>query len=419
MCQRFRISSLIVLVFFTPLFVCNPPDNPTVLREPLNRNLLHPSPFAILHVGLPKAASTTIQHALSMTRKWLSEDNYLVYPMHDTLKFFVFMNPIDRNSSIFRHFQEFLRQAQASRSNIILSYEGLSGYHAHSLLRELLEPWNIRIVVCYRRLYEWCSSLYFERNRFKAENAPSICNWPSQTEPGPLQALLSHYQTHCRVNPVPDIINNLKAYYDHISVLNIHQRENLLHDFFCDTLPHAKITCEQFGSHKMLERMNPSYSLKMNDLAVAAHRAGLIDAHVTREEAFAWALVRQMQLNISDMDLPLRCFDREEQKKLLSASLAAEQELFPEWYSSALGQLDHEIKFWKHASSQLCMLDAEKVLEDEDWREYLRMIGSKNSSDLANAMMPNWKSFLRESAGMRKLCNSREKFAPDAWLRSG
>ena len=371
-------------------------------------------PYAILHIGLPKAGSTSLQQSFESAAAVLNADRYRYYPSMKMVKFLHFTNKTDQESPDFRHFKRFLDDAARNKHSIILSQENfvderLPGSNL-TLFQQLLRPWTVKIVVVYRRLFDLCLKSHFELHRFKAQN-PLLCRWPTADPHDELQAFL---QQSCQEHPISPLLALWRPTFPDISIVNIHLSANLLRDVACNHLPSAANTCRHFRFLQDPPKYNPSYSLPLDHAVVAARRLGLLAAQVPREAAFALAVDVQASLNHADADLPLRCVAREAQEALLRASLQAESDVFG---PQALPvEARHRLDFHRQAATELCVCDGKALLEkDPRWRRFFASIRPSTeyaalSEEALEAITP---AFSKQLQLFRQTCEFGSK---NLWL---
>jgi hypothetical protein len=198
------------------------------LQDDDNRNR---RPFFILHAGVPKTATTTLQLGLWSLRPELQENNYIYVGMqvgaqrYEPASFDALVNPACQQAlSTFWNLQNakqknqsnninkelpsppppcwsaFLHDLQQLRNqgrNVIVSDERLSElwkshydkasgpgkFHWRAVQEALLQQqqqqqqdWNVQVVLSYRRLYEWLPSakLQFDKMKGRTQQWPGV-----------------------------------------------------------------------------------------------------------------------------------------------------------------------------------------------------------------------------------------------------
>eukprot|EP00928_Gymnodinium_smaydae_P068495 TRINITY_DN5164_c0_g1_i1.p1 TRINITY_DN5164_c0_g1~~TRINITY_DN5164_c0_g1_i1.p1 ORF type:complete len:355 (+),score=24.85 TRINITY_DN5164_c0_g1_i1:83-1147(+) len=146
------------------------------------RNAMATGPKAVVHVGVHKAGSTSLQATLARYRSILASDGFGIYPRSDAGGLESGFPSLLRNESYcmqsrpllpasscnhsLSRFRTFLEGAQRANQDIVLSSEflGMADLNV-SALAEALYGFEVAIVVIHRPYFEWIESLYSQKAR--------------------------------------------------------------------------------------------------------------------------------------------------------------------------------------------------------------------------------------------------------------
>lgn len=324
---------------------------------------------ATIHVGPHKTGSTTIQNLMcSSLREDLAEDGYSV-PMNIPGPFTEGKSMANlaihlqngNNEAAWSAFETFL--SENTNSSILFSSEELDkpSVNITKLRSSLLEAgYKVKVVVAYRRLFEWISSLYAETYVIPVNHEiPSLVEWSRNN------ALSSQ-------NPLqPSVVAaRYRTYFDDVQVVNVHDEESLGVNFFCSVLRNENgHACQKIKAHDHNTRMN----MRKNDLdarriCYAAQKQGLVKRNETSKLRIA-----SVQAFLSkSKDAPMDCLDPDEVDALWKASLKQEQEMVPTWFQQNGGeaQLKNVFEAFQESGS-LCSVNVAGVLEAGSFQEFL------------------------------------------------
>ena len=330
----------------------------------------------IFHVGIPKSGTTTIQCGLSDYSEILATNDahyYLGKKCNGNLKngetaiagHYLFNYLQDgRLGSVGEQLKERLDfHREHGNHSVIFSIEKFSeaitnngGWKA---LNAMLRDWKVRIVVSYRRYFEWRASLFYQQNhrdrakqRSMVQQVRELLRNPPVTHPS--LATYHNYKQH-----------NFTVY-----LFNFHDEGDLFVNFVCGAIPSAGNTCnflQSSNATKGAERISQS----MDDLR-------LMDA-VTRKNwnstpKDGWEeLVAQFRMmNPRLYQAHQECLTQDELARFLNYSLALEREVYSSEGAKHQGMKitpdtskKHREAFSRFVDSRKhCELNANALVED-------------------------------------------------------
>jgi hypothetical protein len=287
--------------------------------------------------------------------------------------------------------------------DVIVSNEAFSfvraDEHTKASMRSLEEKWDVRVILAYRPLETWYTSLYYEdraqtifskrdedfRNWFPADgwNVPMV-NWFKSNWVGsdPLQT----YDTY------RDIFGKEK-----VQTLMLRRSDgiDISEQFLCEALQ-AKHSCEVLKrsiSASSFSRENVSnlnHLFDYNLLAMGALKRGflrnndkcirldkyattlLIQKRITEELKLSSTTIGVGGTSIDDnlQHLPRVCLSEQQYGDLHARAWHAEQTLAQE-SSSARTLKEFNVSFQKQKSAY-CSIDVDAILSDQDWEKFFR-----------------------------------------------
>jgi len=296
------------------------------------------------------------------------------------------------NISLARGFQDVLASTRNKGQNGILIFEGFeraSDNHI-AVLAEGLRGWNVKVVINYRRLYEWFPSWYNELTKGKFEfprkgvrPARSKDLLPFALEDrGKLSELFRDIERTGQ-HPTETVRKRYSKYFGDITILKMHDFPNDLsykQHLFCDVIRNAPHICSALksGTTKMITpagMSNPSVEFEYDILVMAAYKRGIVHSNpnktlVLRHQASTAAKQRQEQvLGKKAKDFPLLCFSNATLERFLNLSFTVEQNMFG--YSMKQDQ-QHKKGFAEAVDKKkFCHVNATAVLENADWHSFL------------------------------------------------
>ena len=351
----------------------------------------HVEPHFVFHIGIPKSGTTSIQCGLSqLSGNLASKDSYYFIgkPCASValqngempVKFHYLVLHVNErkmdktttslNATLHRHLH---RQDGGRTAGIVLSSEifGTRKFHAQQssfdFLKGLLEGYSVRIVVGYRRYFEWFPSM-FDQSHYYAPLSESYVDKFRRE-------ITASNKTHMTVRAT----KIWSAQFDDVYVFNMHQDGDLVTNFVCQALPGPptnvcrELISSESTAHNRVN--NPGRELDWLRLIAAARELGW---HLTRE---MWRNTKPLYETFQtthpvEYQSLLSCLTEDEQEKLLNLSLAYEKELVATATANGnnkhLEELllpskleEHREKFYKHVrKGKFCEFEAVRALSN-------------------------------------------------------
>ena len=395
-------------------------------------------PMVILHIGPHKTATTTIQCDLSYYQHQLHDESNVTflgrmgsrscrnkrYGNADFTYNFemrsILGNCDDKMMSsclkkrepvlLERH----LRELSSQNKTILISDEAFSRmspksqYGNHRTIFSLLEkyyPGRVKVVIVYRRYYDWIVSKYNQENKpyFNGRGTylPQSIEWPSGgPSAGGSQArnaitFSAYYRNLQRsvsmdpeslvddyvvlahskdLHPVEYLRDIYLKYTDQIQILNLHDMQSDATDvtthFLREVFP--SMTIPKDDDRNTDQQYNPSRNFDFDILAVAAKRKGFT-GKLSRPRVAKYA-EKHLQEYLEGKDrelanpLPLRCLDDAQFEDFLKRTLEYERRLFPDKQSTDLEKSFREADLKK----KFCNIDAERLLSSKAVEQFFR-----------------------------------------------
>jgi hypothetical protein len=366
-------------------------------------------PQLVLHIGPHKTATSTIQCELTFHNEYLDREASFVYigrqyseclrkrhPSKYQVDTRQLISCLDRHDVVKRpcnkrtewqRFEALLETIAKKNKNVIISDEAFSRMRTSRENMELLEEtlskhFRVKVVVVYRRYYEWLHSMYNEKYKplFRRRKYQE---WPDH-HGVEIRPFVDYYRRALQYQGIGDY--QLKAekanlhpaewlwqlwtpFFSNVVVLNMHNEEGtLMTNFIKQVLPGTKDATRYMQQHQAPSKTNPSLNLNHDMLAVAAYQQGLVRKKLKRRRvAFAVERIHkqlQSQRNTT-ISVPMVCLTQSEQEALLNRSLALER--------TVLGldgnKEQHELEF-AGARDDFCNVNTNVVLANKAWQNF-------------------------------------------------
>ena len=353
-------------------------------------------PLLILHVGPPKTGTKSIQDALNSQKNRLWGDSYFYY--HKVERMYPMKGDQDQNliDSQFQwelfEFQlkylepigywqeqvapllEYMRKF--AKKNVVLSAEEFcfenhfpDNFFSWGLLRSSLDDkWNVKVIVTYRRYFEWITSWYYRMHAQKwtfLENAHHAFYSGTKLN----QTFLRFYNETMmearrlekegkQMDAHPTIFAQSKfsKHFSNVAIFNGYNSSNKTSDkrkrtleesFVCDMIPNAKATCKYFKNAEDEILNNPTvdsnfakilHILHVKEMITKTQLRAVLAKYSAFQAEFASKLMKKKN---KFPGLPYNCLSKVELDKLLEISLSFEKYLLPEWTSNYKVQQEH------------------------------------------------------------------------------
>jgi len=367
---------------------------------------LLPKPRLILHVGIMKTGTTSIQLELLRKKRWnrvykkLLLDKYEVITTEYAPRKFenVITNCFEKGEEgcDYELWQELIDLYDKARNwnneteHIVQVLETFSlipkpfnDYTKH-LFHSLNDKYDVRIVVFYRRLYEWIPSLYTQYRkpfmyRPRVSDYPWRDDYPKVDEVKLMPEWLEHIVQSNAFHYTTSTKDEFEKIFgpDKITVLDYHSHEKhgLALEFVCNGIPDATHACEEtkliaqedkdkLNKDKTLVRRNTGdqFLLDHDLLIIEANREKLLTSD--RHNATLLLEDKLQEMNMTISELPRICLSSERREWLQNLAEVAETS----FSSEPLSKEDMRNKFSRY-QDKLCSIDAPTVLKNSSWRK--------------------------------------------------
>lgn len=396
----------------------------------VHKDEAQPKPVFVLHIGPHKTATSVIQCDLTRYRKELYESASVAYlgriysqclkqrsnkeHTYDPRPLIndCFENGNCKEKEAWKSLESELAYLSAHNKHAILSDEAFARMHITSrkhddnlkMLYDLVNkyyPGQMRVVVVYRRYYEWQLSLWNEFNKpFVNGNGdtshyrPNFQKWPSEggqrcgTFISFLEKLLDpekrkrkrdeyrHRAEEKHVHVAEYFRGLWSNHSSEVRILNLHKMnvpsddgEDVTSRFLHSALtPLAAETYIRSKDSGFGGRHNPSRNINYDILAVAAHEHGLLPNQIPRAKVAV--ILEENLMKFKNMtDLPLQCPNDELLERFLQKSLHYEKLLYPN--QSDADDEEHKMNFYEAVKKhKFCNFDFEALVEDKEVRRF-------------------------------------------------
>ena len=321
-------------------------------------NNTKPKPHFVLHIGIPKSGTTTIQcNLIKLSKELALQDSYYyigkpcdgissnlnngekILKAHwsDLGKKWLDTTGKELNETLSKHLHRTRQDGVNSTSGIILSSEVLGSkkfsatQKSFNRLKSLLGGYSVRIVVGYRRYFEWLPSFFFQQNFLEPLEVSYIDFLRQQVH--------ATNDTHLTNRA----IKIWSAQFDDLYVLNMHQEGDLTTNFVCEALPGPPTnlcrelrSTESQGSHnhtttkkKATSKQRVGRDMNWLRLVAAVRQRGW---KFGKEEKKPWKIAKEQYRNFpktypTEYQSLVSCLTEEEEEKLLDLSLTYEKEV--------------------------------------------------------------------------------------------
>jgi len=405
---------------------CTEQQKKTPVRQEYQEEILNkddkksiPSrPQIILHVGPPKTGTTSIQCGLSHIAEDLAVyDNYyfLGTPCpgragEEEIKANTGYDALKPLQTLYGPFlaakkppPEFLEELDLHyklKHNLIISVEKFASIPDKEKImdniRSTFDPkkWDVRIIITYRRYFEWVPSQYFQDTvggRQKGQDhIPSFQefylrrhnHWDSGA---PVDGEMKFIQGDFNYHPTIKAFNTFESRFD-VNIFNYHIEGDLLTNFVCYGIPDARATCEYLRKipehfHTRKTKNNESFIIARE----AYDRGVLSDDKEERRQPVWVDVIRTEYMRITGDGedksvIPELCLLEKELHHLRAASLVVEQHVatkmnWGEEKSEINGKTIQQINTFNddfdkyERMGKFCFMDLDKVFETPFWVE--------------------------------------------------
>lgn len=355
----------------------------------------------LFHVGPGKMGSSSIQQAISDYEPLLQQDKWVNYNHLQLAKLNSCLSSNNCNNGETEDFQAFLNQSLSNKSNVLLSTEMwygnldtlvLPAYKrmfaeavAAATILQHYNYYDVKIIVAYRRFYEWLPSLYSQYYKFACPNLMQpVWSKKAREERGGLIPTLTDFLSlkGSQVHPTVATQKAFAQHFDNIELLSIHDGD-ILENIFCKVV-RANQTCTMLQNRSTRAPSNKGKSLFFDRLAQQAIQQGIIynnkdrcsevsalleQHNVYNQQSDATKINngRRSSMDVSE-SFPLICPSNSILNAILETSLKTELSLFPELFNTTDIRKHFQIA---SNSTKLCDINVTAVLVDPAWRHFI------------------------------------------------
>lgn len=359
---------------------------------------------AVIHIGPYKTGSTSIQSFSKEHIKELKADGYempwtnlvVKQTQHDWLQ---------QNGNQVQFANCFLSTKIASKhtwqcesdlllsglgiakrgQNLYVTAEGFSilGSSGIENLSDYLTSWdNVTIILTYRRLYDILQSWWNQLSKIEV--------YQKLTKP---RDKLSYFRDKILKNDYGarfdsrELLRKYHQQFQNVIVLNYHDNsKDIVKTLYCDALPRSNATCSAITNPKTppVERKNVAEDdIIYGQLALGAVEMGLTTKYKSPQDLKI--VVDQIKTHQEEIfglsrneGFQMECLSHDHLNALFNKSKEIEKSLFPDFYSSVLGEANMLSDFEKQRTTKLCDIDLEGTLNKSEWQFFFKKILKRN-----------------------------------------
>lgn len=377
----------------------------------------YPKTRAVVHMGIHKTGTTSIQMETSNRVTLLESDGYLMpwtlakahtnqsnasdHPceksVYGELKlipnqarfatcFFSKSNIRRREKPCIEALLCYGSEIAKKGKNLLISTETFDLIDKAGLkqLSTYLSQWDeTTIIVYHRRFYKWIVSIYNQRMKKhdiqRRAQKPIVDFVTAVMKPN---STTEYYCPECLQMYSYNLVQQLQENFaNNIVLMNYDDtsKGDSVESFFCHALPGAKNTCDAIRKdteHLKLNKAGPMLDYK--DLVYGAMQAKLIHTSKLEGEgmnALALATKKHQEevYNTTKKNLKRICPERDVLDLIWEFSLLSEKTLFPhDFRNTSVAEASMKADFEEIAHTALCKLDIDKILNEPSWQTFFK-----------------------------------------------
>jgi hypothetical protein len=331
-----------------------------------------------------------------------------------------------------------LRTTHSQGKNAIIMAEGFWSYtreQRKSVVDEFSSNWNVKLILNYRRAYEFLPSAYNQNHKPSTHPTDvSSTLWPGETneygvvgkpllpfnidEDYVMKKYVEGMETK-GMHPVSQFASNLnlsspstqltcfiifkveimrqKYPFPNVTIIKLHELEHtsgdaVLQEMFCHVVNNMPNSCAAAQLDDTIKigdlASNPYYSFNYDMLATAAYEKQLFgfqkkNAISTQEllpsRHHITALIQRYQedtLNLTHQDFAAICMAKEKMDRILNASIISEKVIYgSDWRSQQEVNLRQAFLAYQEKRQYVfCWINTEKTLQDPTWLAFFDSI---------------------------------------------
>ena len=347
------------------------------------------TPHAVVHMGVAKTGTTTIQTQSISLKESLKLDSFEMPwavkrqkpgegPMPQMKSFADCFLPFDSGFKCNPDLLQYGSEIAARNQSVFITSETFARIDETGIdkLIEYLSQWpKHTIVIFYRRFHDWTASFYKQNTRTRGfSDTPK---WE--------RSVLDFATNYIRKVPrhyITELEKRLREKFDdeNIIVMNFHDmtKGGPHATLYCDPTLNMPHTCEAIQNEEEVPHENNKgeINLDYSDLAYGAMKASLVRIDSNEKMNQVATAVRDYHKSAHNSTAFKRvCLPQADLDKLLNMSLTYEMKYFPEQVDSLKSD------FEKLANTTLCKIDVDHTLKDTQWRDFFRALSDEGNED--------------------------------------
>lgn len=361
----------------------------------LNEKVNDHKTYAVIHMGVHKTGTTSIQDDSEDLQKELQADGYdtpwsLLDSTDESKEDRVKRFSQIEFSACFRHTMnckpELLEaglEVASKQRNLLVSAETFSRAGTPNMveLKDYLSSWSdVVVVVYYRHFFSWIGSLYNQQTK-NSLRADYINNEYRSLDEFVETAMKS--STGINKGFSANTVKRAKEVFDNVVVMNMHDKSmgDATESFYCHAIPNANHTCaalREKESNTGSTKDNGSEDLDYMHLIQGAAQSGLIKIrreNIDETSALLDAVKRKIdKFYKKGKELKRNCLQQSTLDMMWNLSLEYKRTLFPVSHDPSLDEDNMKLEFEKASKTTLCTVDVEETLSQETWQNFFKSL---------------------------------------------
>lgn len=272
------------------------------------------------------------------------------------------------------------------RQNLFISSEAFDHIGGEEIkrLKTYLSSWDETVIVVYHRIfYRWLVSTYNQRQKGRIERRAgfTIVDYIRQ------KLTTGHFHDeHYSYN----LVQRLQGEFGNQTVIMNYDDRSMGgsdESFYCNAMPDATNTCRAIREDDRGIYTNKAVPFDYEDLVYGAIQAKLIDASVfDRKQEFqeiAIAAQRQQEkiYNTTKTNLKRICPERDVLDSIWEFTMLAQKSMFPQDFlvNASITEATMRSDFEEVAQTTLCTLDIDSTLNETVWQDFFKAFNSDNN----------------------------------------
>ena len=239
-----------------------------------------------------------------------------------------------------------------------------------------LKDWDIRIIIGYRRYYEWKISMGNQIFKLYCRrlDTKQLCDLNAYS----VDTILGDSD---RFDGWP--LSHFKVFNTHlpnsIRVVNLHEDYDMVERVFCEIIENAPNVCnaaKQYNKDSEETVQNQSIYPGYIWLAIGAIEGGFVEKPATVKEGrlfLQYVETKAIELGYNHTTLPKTCLSQRQVESVLNKTLAHEEAAVPDFFRSSKGEAALRRNFEAAVQKgKFCDVNRRETLTDSRWRDVFR-----------------------------------------------